>query len=68
MSILEESAIVFFINNVCNLSNANSIHTIGIGINETLRKNAVEVMRDGSTYIYDIGGYNGTNPGSANTL
>lgn len=43
-------------------------HSIGIGISSSNRKNAVEVMQNGDTYIVGVGGYNGTNCQSANTL
>lgn len=51
-----------------NISNINTIHSIGIGENSNNRKNAVEVLNDGSTYIYGIGGYNGMNQDVAYTL
>ena len=59
---------------VANLSNNGTIHSIGIGdVNYSTdvvnsRKNAVEVMSDGSVYIYGVGSYNGTNPANASTL
>ena len=45
-----------------------TIHSIGIGTSGSDRKNAVEVMRNGDTYIKGIGGYDGTNPSAAETL
>ena len=45
----------------------NTQHSIGIG-NSTTRKNAVEVMQNGDTYLYGVGSYNGTNYSSASTL
>jgi len=42
-------------------------HSIGIGSSEQ-RKNAFEVMANGDIYAYNIGGYDGTNPSSENTL
>ena len=43
-------------------------HSIGIGTGVNARKNAVEVMKNGDAYIVGIGGYDGTNYQSANTL
>lgn len=45
-----------------------TIHSIGIGINDNDRKNAVEVMQNGDNYVYGIGGYDGTNYSEAQTL
>lgn len=56
-----------------NKSNAGStedlktIHSIGVGTREK-RMNAQEVMRNGDHYVLGIGGYDGTNPESAQTL
>lgn len=44
-----------------------TIHSIGIGTSEN-RKNAQEVMADGSYYVDGIGSYDGTNINSAKTL
>lgn len=38
-----------------------TLHSIGCGNSET-RRNAVEVMQDGSAFFKGVGGYNGTNP------
>lgn len=43
----------------------NTIHSIGIGGNETSSargngKNAIEVMQNGDVYVYGVGGYQGT--------
>lgn len=52
----------------CNLSHTGAdaadqtISSIGIGGGNRDRKNAVETMRDGKTFIYGLGGYDGTNP------
>ena len=43
-------------------ANAQTIFSIGIGISDTDRKNAIEVLRDGRVFIKGIGGYDGTNP------
>ena len=40
----------------------NTAFSIGIGESNDVRKNAVEVMQDGSIYINGVGGYTGTNP------
>lgn len=51
-----------------NKSNTGTIHSIGIGTSDTNRKNAFEIMENGDAYLFGIGGYNGTNPESTNTL
>ena len=51
-----------------NASHTGTRHSIGIGTSSTTRKNAVEVMNDGRVFVHGIGGYDGTNPGSAGTL
>lgn len=45
----------------------NTISSIGIGT-ATTRKNAIEVMQNGDVYILGIGGYDGTNASSAQSL
>lgn len=40
----------------------NTLSATGFGSSENAKKNAVETMQDGKTYIYGIGGYDGTNP------
>lgn len=48
---------------------AQSTHfSIGIGTSDTNRKNAVEVKANGDVYIIGVGGYDGTNSASAQTL
>lgn len=42
-------------------------HSIGIG-SDGNEKNAVEVMENGDAYFYGVGGYNGTNPSSSDTI
>ena len=49
-----------------NMSNENTIHSIGIGTADDRRANAVEVLANGNVYIAGIGGYNGTNISSSN--
>lgn len=39
----------------------NTIHSVGIGTSNNVRKNAHEILQNGKHYIYGIGGYNGTN-------
>ena len=51
-----------------NQSNTNTIHSVGIGTSDTHRKNAHEITTDGKHYIYNIGGYDGTNPTTNNDL
>ena len=45
-----------------------SLHTIGFGTSVNNRRNAVETMQDGKTFIYGLGGYDGKNPTSATDL
>lgn len=49
-------------------SGSNTQHSIGIGASGEQRKNAFEVMQNGDVYVIGIGGYDGTNPESAQTL
>ena len=42
--------------------------SIGIGANAVNRKNALEVMSNGDTYLCGIGDYDGTNPNNAYTI
>lgn len=51
-----------------NVSNSRTKFSIGIGTSDTDRKNANEITDDGKYYIYGVGGYDGTNPDSANDL
>lgn len=52
---------------VYNVSNlGNTLHSVGIGIDEDHRKNAHEITTDGKYYIYGIGDYDGTNAVTAN--
>lgn len=43
-------------------SPGNTLSSIGFGTSDDARKNAVETMQDGKTFIYGLGGYDGTNP------
>ena len=45
-----------------------TIHSIGIGTSDSTRKNAFEVMQDGSIYVYGLGNYNGSALTNASTL
>ena len=51
-----------------NASHTGTRHSIGIGTSTNARKNAVEVMDDGRVFVHGVGGYDGTNPGTAKTL
>ena len=51
-----------------NKSNTGTRHSVGIGTSSNNKKNAFEIMSDGKAYLYGIGGYDGTNPQSTNTL
>lgn len=41
-------------------------HSVGIGTDDDNRRNAFEIMADGSAYLYGAGGYDGTNAAEAN--
>lgn len=51
-----------------NLSNAKTIHSVGIGTAHDHRVNAFEILDDGNAYLLFVGGYDGTNPNVARTL
>lgn len=56
-----------------NISHTNTIHSIGIGYKDyeteiEYRKNAIEVLYDGSVYVYGLGGYDGSTLENASTL
>lgn len=44
-----------------------TIHSVGIGTSSR-RENAFEITKDGSVFIYGLGGYDGTNPETALAL
>lgn len=44
------------------------IHSVGIGSSDTDRKNAHEIKFNGDHYVFGIGGFDGTNSGTAQTL
>ena len=46
----------------------NTLHSVGIGAAEHLRKNAFEIMQNGDAYLLGVGGYDGTNPGEAKSI
>ena len=49
--------------------NSGNTHTsIGIGTSDTGRTNAIEIMENGNTYLYGVGGYDGTTISGAKTL
>lgn len=54
--------------NAGDTDDKKTLHSIGIGTSVDDRKNAQEVMFNGDHYIIGIGGYDGTNPESAETL
>lgn len=43
----------------------NTLYSIGIGSDNSNRRNAIEIMQDGKFYIKDIGGYTGTTIGGS---
>lgn len=51
-----------------SITQHNTVHTIGIGLDEGTRMNAVEVKYNGDMYLYGVGGYEGNNYGDAQTL
>ena len=51
-----------------NVSNTDTIHSIGIGSSTNDRKNAYEILNTGEHYIYNLGGYDGTNPTNSKDL
>ena len=58
--------------NVSNTGDTEDLqtrHSVGIGTSSLSdRKNAHEIMANGDHYIYGLGGYNGTNANTAQTL
>lgn len=46
----------------------NTLNTIGIGVSDASRLNAVEIMQNGDVYITGIGNYDGSNYIDASTL
>lgn len=46
----------------------NTLHSVGMGTNDNDRCNAHEIMQNGDHYIYGVGGYDGTNYNTADTL
>lgn len=49
-------------------SAGNTLHSIGIGTSASDRKNAVEVMQNGDTYLLGVGGYDGKNPAASKAV
>lgn len=47
---------------------SNTLSSVGFGLNDAGRRNAVETMQDGRTFVYGLGGYDGTNPANATDL
>lgn len=48
-----------------NKPHQGAIHEVGIGTSEDTRFNAHTIMKDGSHYIYGVGGYDGTDQSAA---
>lgn len=48
-----------------NANGPRTLYAIGMGAAESDRKNAMEVTTSGNTYLYGVGGYNGTNADGA---
>lgn len=51
-----------------NKSNSGTVFSIGNGTSDNDRKNLVEIMKDGSVYYQNVGGYDGTNPTVASSV
>ena len=45
-----------------------TIHSVGIGSNDDVRKNAHEIMRNGNHFVLNVGNYDGSNYKDAKTL
>lgn len=45
-----------------------TVHSVGIGTGNRDRRNAIEIMQDGDIYLFDVGGYDGTNPAEATPI
>ena len=41
---------------------SNTLWSVGCGIGSSTRMNAIETMQNGKTFVYGVGGYDGTNP------
>ena len=44
-----------------NTDDLKTRHSVGIGIDDSNRRNAHEIMANGDHYVYGLGGYDGTN-------
>ena len=51
-----------------NKSNKGTVHSIGVGLSDEGRMNAIEVMDNGDVYVLGVGGYNGKNAGEEGVL
>lgn len=49
-------------------SAGNTLHSIGIGISASDRKNAFEIMQNGDAYLLGVGGYDGKNPAASKAV
>jgi hypothetical protein len=47
---------------------SRTIYSVGVGSDDSNRKNAIEVFDNGDVYINGVGGYDGTNPESSDSL
>ena len=53
---------------VYNFVDSSAIHMVGIGTSDTDRKNAHEIKNNGDHYVYGVGGFDGTNSDTAQSL
>lgn len=51
-----------------NVSNPNTISSVGIGYDYDDRRNAIEVTNNGDVFIYGVGGYDGTSQEGAKSI
>lgn len=51
-----------------NVSNPNTISSVGIGYDYDDRRNAIEVTNNGEVFIYGVGGYDGTSQDGAKSI
>lgn len=45
-----------------------TIYSVGVGLSDDMRKNAIEIMQNGDAYLLGVGSYNGTNYSASTTL
>lgn len=51
-----------------NFDDSSAIHMVGIGTSDTDRRNAHEIKHNGDHYVYGVGGFDGTNSDTAQSL